>query len=48
MIGPIRRTLTLIVLSVRDMLASAGPVVLLAVGVLVAASGGSTHNPQRP
>ena len=37
MIGPIRRTLTLIVLSVRDMLASAGPVVLLAVGVLVAA-----------
>ena len=36
MIGPIRRTLTLIVLSVRDMLASAGPVVLLAVGVLVA------------
>ncbi len=37
MIGPIRRTLTLIVLSVRDILASAGPVVLLAVGVLVAA-----------
>ena len=37
MIGPIRRTLTLIVLSVRDMLASAGPVVLLAVGVLVGA-----------
>ena len=48
MIGPIRRTLTLIVLSVRDMLASAGPVVLLAVGVLVAASGGSTHNRPRP
>ncbi len=37
MIGPIRRTLTLVVLSVRDMLASAGPVVLIAVGVLVAA-----------
>ncbi|QTD46544.1 TAXI family TRAP transporter solute-binding subunit [Ottowia testudinis] len=37
MIGPIRRTLTLIVLSIRDMLASAGPVALLAVGVLVAA-----------
>lgn len=37
MIGPIRRRLTLIVLSIRDMLVSAGPVALLAVGVLVAA-----------
>ncbi|MDO5624738.1 MAG: TAXI family TRAP transporter solute-binding subunit [Pseudomonadota bacterium] len=37
MIGPIRRTLTLIVLSVRDMLASAGPVAVLAAAVLVGA-----------
>ena len=47
MIGPIRRTLTLIVLSVRDMLASAGPVVLLAVGVLVAARGRRSGLDQR-
>lgn len=37
MIGSLRRTLTLIVLSIRDMLVSAGPVALIAVGVLVAA-----------
>ena len=37
MIGPVRRTLTLIVLSIRDMLVSAGPVALIAAGVLVAA-----------
>ncbi len=37
MIGPLRRTLTLWVLAVRDMLASAGPVAFLAVGLLVAA-----------
>ena len=37
MIGPIRRTLTLMLLSVRDLLVSAGPVALLALGVLVAA-----------
>ncbi len=37
MIGPVRRTLTLIVLSIRDLLASAGPVALIAVGVLVGA-----------
>ncbi len=37
MIGPIRRRLTLIVLSIRDLLVSAGPVALLAIGVLVAA-----------
>lgn len=37
MIGSVRRTLTLIVLSIRDMLVSAGPVALIAVGVLVAA-----------
>ncbi|MCA0327835.1 MAG: C4-dicarboxylate ABC transporter substrate-binding protein [Proteobacteria bacterium] len=37
MIGPVRRTLTLWFLSIRDMLASAGPVALLAVGVLVGA-----------
>ena len=47
MIGPIRRTLTLIVLSVRDMLASAGPVVLLAVGVLVAAYWWLNPNPPK-
>ena len=39
MIGPLRRTLTLWVLAVRDMLASAGPVAFLAVGLLVAAYG---------
>ncbi len=37
MIGPIRRTLTLVVLSIRDMLVSAGPVALIAIGVLVGA-----------
>lgn len=37
MIGPVRRRLTLIVLSIRDMLVSAGPVALIAAGVLVAA-----------
>ena len=37
MMGPVRRTLTLIVLSIRDLLVSAGPVALIAVGVLVAA-----------
>ena len=37
MIGPIRRRLTLLLLSLRDMLASAGPVLLLVAGVLVAA-----------
>lgn len=35
--GSVRRTLMLILLSIRDMLASAGPVALLAAGVLVAA-----------
>lgn len=35
--GSVRRTLVLILLSIRDMLASAGPVALLAAGVLVAA-----------
>ncbi len=35
--GSVRRTFMLIVLSIRDMLASAGPVALLAAGVLVAA-----------
>lgn len=37
MIGPLRRTLVLWVLSVRDLLASAGPVALIAAGVLVGA-----------
>ena len=37
MIGSVRRRITLIVLSIRDMLVSAGPVALIAVGVLVAA-----------
>ncbi|HQC99397.1 MAG TPA: TAXI family TRAP transporter solute-binding subunit [Aquabacterium sp.] len=37
MIHPLRRTLVLWLLSLRDLLASAGPVALLAVGVLVAA-----------
>jgi hypothetical protein len=37
MIAPIRRTLTLWLLSVRDMLASVGPVALIAAGVLVGA-----------
>ena len=37
MIHPLRRTLVLWLLSLRDLLASAGPVALLALGVLVAA-----------
>ncbi len=37
MIGPVRRAITLWVLGIRDMLASAGPVALLAAGLLVAA-----------
>ena len=47
MIGPIRRTLTLWLLSVRDLLASAGPVALLAAGVLVAAYGWLDPQPPR-
>ena len=39
MIGPIRRTLTLIVLSIRDMLVSAGPVA----SVTVLGGCGSSH-----
>lgn len=37
MMGPLRRRLMLIVLSIRDLLVSAGPVALIAAGVLVAA-----------